>query len=137
MADITITAANVLLTSGRSDTGTAGATITAGQPIYLDASDSNKAKLAQCDGTAAEVDAVGIALHAATTGQPIRWAVSGSTINIGATTAKNLAYVVSATAGGVAPSTDLDSGKRITWLGYATGTSGVMVLNISNHGTTV
>jgi hypothetical protein len=138
MADITVTAANVLLlNSGRTDTGTAGATITAGQALYVDASDSNKLKLAQSDGTAAEAVAVGVSLHAALAGQPIRYAVDGSIINIGGTTAKNTAYVVSTTAGGVAPSTDLTSGHRIVWLGYATGTTGAMVLTIRDHGVTV
>jgi predicted cupin superfamily sugar epimerase len=137
MADLTITAASVLLSSGRTDTGTAGATITAGQAVYIDATDSNKLKLAQADGTAAEVDAVGIALHAALTGQPLRYAVDGTTINIGATTAKNTTYVVSTVAGGVAPSTDLTSGHRIVNLGYATATTGTFILNIRNHGTTV
>jgi len=126
MADLTITAANVLLSSGRTDTGTAGATITAGQAIYIDASDSNKLKLAQSDGTAAEADAVGIALHAALAGQPLRYAVDGTTINIGATTAKNTTYVVSTTAGGVAPAADLTSGHRIVSLGYAPATTGTL-----------
>ena len=41
MADITVTAASVVLTSGQTDTGTAGATITAGQLLYKDSANNN------------------------------------------------------------------------------------------------
>src|SRR5687767_15673944 len=102
MADLTVTAASVLLTSGNKYSGTAGATITAGQTVYLD-SVTNTLKLAQCDGTAAEAACVGIALHASLTGQPLEYAGHGAVINIGATTAKTTTYLVGAAAGGVAP----------------------------------
>jgi hypothetical protein len=136
MADLTVTAASVLFTSGSKITGTAGATITAGQAVYLD-STTSKLKLAQCDGTAAEVAAVGIALHASLDGQPLTYAENGSTINIGATTAKTTAYMVSATSGGVAPQADLVSTNRICYLGYATATDGTFVVNIKNAGVAV
>jgi hypothetical protein len=136
MADLTVTAASVLFTSGTKNTGVAGATITAGQSLYLDSADS-KLKLAQADGTAAEVAAVGIALHAAGANQPLTYAGSGSVINIGATTVKTTTYVVSATAGGVAPQADLTSGHRICRLGYATATDGTFVVDIKNHGAVV
>lgn len=136
MADLSITAANVLFTSGTKTTGVAGAAVTAGQALYLDTT-TNTLKLAQCDGTAAEVAAVGIALHAAGSGQPLTYAGQGSVINIGGTTAKTTAYMVSATAGGVAPQADLDSGKRICYLGYATATDGTFVVNIKNAGASV
>jgi hypothetical protein len=112
MADLTVTAASVLLTSGSVESGTAGAAITAGQALYKDSTDSYSLKLAQADGTAAEADAVGIALHAAGDGQPIAYARTGAVINIGATTAKTTTYVVSATAGGVAPQADLTRRPR-------------------------
>jgi hypothetical protein len=136
MADLTITAASVLLTSGSALSGTAGATITAGQCVYLD-SVTNTLKLAQADGTAAEAAAVGIALHASLSGQPLAYAPTGSTINIGATTVKTTAYMVAPTAGGVAPQADLTSGHRIVYLGYATTTGGVFKVAINDTGTTV
>lgn len=136
MPDLTITATSVLFTSGTKITGTAGAAVTAGQALYEDSSASTL-KLAQCDGTAAEAAAVGIALHAAGTGQPLTYAGNGSTINIGATTAKTTAYMVASTAGGVAPQADLTSGQRIVYLGYATATDGTFVINIKNTGATV
>ena len=137
MADLSITAANVAYTSGPVERAyNAGATITAGQAVYLDSATSTW-KLAQCDGTAAEVDAVGIALHAALTGQPLAVAKAGAVINIGATTATNVPYMVSATAGGVAPLADLDAGKRICYLGFSPGTSGVFHVICKNMAATV
>lgn len=137
MADLTITPASVLLTSGSSNHGTAGASITAGQAVYADSTDSSKLKLAQCDGTAAEAAVVGIALHAASANQPLRYAESGAVMNIGATTAKTTAYLLSATAGGIAPQVDITAGQRIVYLGYATATDGTFVVNIRNAGATV
>jgi hypothetical protein len=132
MADLTITAASVLYTSGPKVTGVAGASTTAGQAVYLDSTTSTL-KLAQSDGTAAEVDAVGIALHAAGTGQPLVYASSGAVINIGATTAKSTTYFVSTAAGGVAPQADVST-NRICRLGYATATDGTFVVDIRNAG---
>jgi hypothetical protein len=136
MADLTVTPGSVLFTSGTKITGTAGAAVTAGQAVYEDSTTSTL-KLAQADGTAAEVAAVGIALHAAGSGQPLVYAGQGSVINIGATTSTATTYVVSATAGGVAPQADLVSTNKITRLGYATGAGGVFVVDIKNTGATV
>jgi hypothetical protein len=137
MADLTITAANVLFTSGTKEFGVAGASITAGQALYLDSA-TNTLKLTQCDGTAAEAAAVGIALNAAGTGQTVGYARTGATINIGATTAKTTTYMVSAAAGGVAPNADIvTGGHRLVQLGYATDTAGVFVVQIVNRNITV
>jgi hypothetical protein len=137
MADLVVTAGNVLWTSGTRITGTAGAAVTAGQAVYLDSTTSTL-KLAQSDGTSAEADAVGIALHAAGTGQPLVYAAQGSVINIGATTAKTTTYFVSDTAGGVAPQADVvTSTWKIVRLGYATATTGTFVVDIRNTGAVV
>lgn len=133
MADLTITAASVSFTSGQKDTGIAGASVTAGQAVYLDAATS-RYKLAQCDGTSAEADAVGIALHASGNGQPLTVAKSGSVINIGATTAAGVFYYLSATAGGIAPVGDLVSTNKVVSLGYATSTGGAFVVKVTNTG---
>lgn len=135
MADLTITAGSVLNSSATVLTGTAGESLTAGQSVYLKAADGKIWK-AQCDGTAAEAEAVGITLHAAGAGQPIAYATEGA-INIGATTSKATSYVVSAAAGGVAPIADLTSGQYITELGYATATDGSFVIRRKARGTTV
>jgi hypothetical protein len=136
MADLTVTAASVLWTSGPKVTGVAGASITAGQSLYLDSATSTL-KLAQCDGTAAEADAVGVALHAAGSGQPLTYAAQGALINIGATTAKTH-YLVSATAGGVAPLADITtSTHKIVRLGYGIDAAGVFQVDIKNTGVSV
>lgn len=137
MADLTITAANVLFTSGTKEQRNAGASLTAGQCVYLDSA-TDTYKLAQCDGSAAEADARGIVLHAAGSGQPATIARSGSVINIGATTAKTTTYLVSATAGGVAPTADITtSTHRLVQVGYATATDGSFVVQIHNRNAVV
>ncbi len=121
MSDITVTAANVNMVSGRKVTGTAGATITAGQSLYADASDSNKLKLA--DASAASTDDVaGISLHAAASGQPVQYQESGI-LDTGATLIVGTFYVLSATAGGIAPWADLLQNEFVTLLGMAVTTN--------------
>lgn len=136
MADITVTPANVLVTSGNKGTGTAGETILAGQCLYLKASDSRLWK-AQADGTVEEATSVGISLHGATAGQPVAYAAQDAVINIGGTTAKLTTYCVSAAAGGVAPMADLTSGQRISELGYSTDAVGAFVVKLKYRGVTV
>jgi hypothetical protein len=137
MADLSITVASVVPTSvSYLPTRNAGATVTAGQGVYLD-STTTTYKLAQSDGTAAEADAVGIAMHGALSGQPLLVAGQGSTLNIGATTTKATTYVVSATAGGVAPQADLVSTNKIVRLGYAVDAAGAFVVDIRNTGVSV
>jgi hypothetical protein len=137
MADLTVTAASVLHTSGDRETGVAGASITAGQAVYIDTANSYVLKLAQCDGTTLEATVAGIALNSAGTAQPVVYAKTGAVINIGATTAKTTTYVLSATAGGVCPQADLVSTNNIVRIGHATGTSGAFIVDIRNTGAVV
>jgi predicted transcriptional regulator len=119
MADLTITAANVVAGTGAIlASGTAGETILAGQPLYLKSADGRLWK-ARCSGSTEESTAAGIALHGATAGQPIVYETDG-VLNIGATTVKTSAYVLSATAGGICPMADLVSTNKVVFLGYAT-----------------
>ena len=133
MADISVTAANVVAASGATKyTGRAGGTITAGQPVYEDPSDSYDLKAAKAD--AAATDKVkGIALHGASDGQPLTVITAGG-LNIGATLTVGIIYVLSAAAaGGVAPSADLASTNYVTTLGVATTASNLDV-QIHNSG---
>lgn len=137
MVDLSITASEVQpgTTDATFDQGTAGATITAGQTLYIDTSDSNKLKLGDCDSaTAAVRTCAGIALHAALSGQPIRYQTGGS-ITIGATAAMTVGhtYLLSDTAGGIMPSADLEAGDYTSILGVATSTS-VLLIRILNSG---
>lgn len=123
MADISVTAGSVVPGSGATFLrATAGGSITAGQPVYLDSSDSNKAKAADANASSATAAAVGIAIHSCSSGQTVTYQTGGS-ITIGATVAAGVTYFVSATAGGIAPAADLASGWYVTRLGYATSTT--------------
>lgn len=134
MADLTITAANVVAADGAvsKQEYVAGATITAGQLVYVDTSASNVLKLAQVDGTALEATVKGIALHGASSGQPCVIAVSGD-LNVGATLTVGVIYICSATAGGICPSADLASSSYCSIVGVAT-TASNLKMNIFNSG---
>lgn len=135
MSDLSITAASVVAGDGATIArGTAGASLTAGQALYLDAA-SNKMKLADANGAAALRIVRGIALHAAADGQPISYITEGP-LNIGATLTVGEIYVLSATAGGVAPKGDLATGHGVSIVGVATSASNLAV-NINNSGATV
>lgn len=136
MADLTVTAANVIAgTDAIKGTGIAGETITAGQGVYLKSADGRIWK-AKSSGTLEEATLAGIALHAALAGQPIQYSAGGS-LNIGATTAKTTAYVVSATSGGICPQADLVSTNKITYAGYATDVAGTFVIMNKQTGAVV
>lgn len=122
MADLTITAANVAAGTNASKVNSylAGASITAGQAIYLDDA-TGTMKLADADTLAAS-EAKGIALNSASTGQPISYQRSGN-ITIGATVAVGVAYYVSTTAGGICLESDLSTGDFPHFLGFATSTT--------------
>jgi len=135
MADLSQTAANVALSSGTKKGGTYGDTITAGMPLYQDASDSDHLKPADAEDTAAKAVCIGIALNNGADGQPGSYAPSGSVVNLGVTLTVGTIYVLSA-AGKIAPSTDLASGDYVTVLGVAT-TAALLQLTIINSGVEV
>lgn len=117
MADLTITAANVASVSGGTSakvTATAGGTITAGMPVYINASNQIVAA-ANTSALAADVD--GIALNGASSGQPITYQTKG-VINLGATLVVGTIYVLSA-AGAISPVDDVTTGDFVTVLGVA------------------
>lgn len=129
MADLAITAANVVSAGGSTRTGTAGATIAAGQPVYLDPADG-KYKLADANsGTAAARVPFGIALHGALNGQPLTVQYDGP-VAIGATLSPGASYYLSSTPGGICPFADLTTGAFPTILGIAKSTT---VLDLKIH----
>lgn len=124
MPDLAITAANVLSVAEPPPvilTGVAGAVLGPGQPVYQSAVD-NLVYPAQADGAAAEADVQGITLHAAHPGQPIALQSTGK-IAVGAILTVGQIYVLSASAGGIAPVSDLVSTNFVTLLGVAVSTS--------------
>jgi len=127
MADLTITAANVLALAGSAvSRGVAGATVTAGQTVYLDTSDG-KWKLADNNSATAAVRSPGgIALNGASNGQPLSVLTAGP-ITIGAAVTAGVAYYLSDTPGGICPVADLGSGEYPTVIGIATSTTALNV----------
>jgi hypothetical protein len=132
MADISITAANVVAGSDAvRESGTAGATVTAGQLVYLDTSDM-KYKLADSNGAAALRVPNGIALNGASNGQPLS-VQKGGDITIGGTLTAGIPYFLSDTPGGLCPLPDIGTGEYSCIIGIAKSTS-VLAVNIQPSG---
>jgi hypothetical protein len=119
MADITITAANVLQgDNARIQNGFAGATITAGQVVYLDAADQ-RFKLADSDSaTVAARAPVGFAMNGASAGQPLGVQTFGS-LTIGGTLTPGVTYYLSDEPGAICPFADLATGDFPVSVGIA------------------
>lgn len=136
MTDISITAANVIAGSNATIRhGTAGATITAGQVVYLDQATTGRWKLADGDSASAESRAgavAGIALNGASDGQPIAVQTAGD-ITIGGTLTAGDPYYLSGTAGGICPAADVTGGVYNTLLGLASSAT-VLALDIQYSG---
>lgn len=116
MADVSVTAAEVLPDTGTQKVeGTLGATVTAGQAVYLDTSTSTW-KLADANLSAAAAAVGGIALTGGVTGQAAL-ICTGGTLDPGFTVGVGSIYVLSATAGGIAPVADLAQNMYSTALG--------------------
>lgn len=130
MADLTVTPASVLAGTNATITrGIAGATITAGQAVYLDEATTGEWLLADSDSAtvAARGSArFGIALNGASDGQPLA-VQTGGNITIGATVVAGVAYYLSDTPGGICPFADLATGDYVTLVGIATSTTVIAI----------
>jgi hypothetical protein len=133
MANLSQTAANVAAAAGAKidTTKIAGATLTAGMPVYIDAADG-KAKIADNNVSAALAAVYGIALNGASDGQPVAICTEGD-VNLGATLAIGEIYALSATAGAICPDADVVSTNFVSHLGTAR-TPALMQLKINNTG---
>lgn len=130
MADLSITAASVIAGSdARVQSGTAGATITAGQVVYLDAADQ-RLKLADSDGASGLRAPVGIALNGAASGQPLAYLRSGD-ITIGATLSPGVTYYLSDEPGALCPFADLATGDYPISIGIAK-TEAILTVGIAS-----
>lgn len=133
MADLSITAANVGVTSNAVvELVQVGETVTQGQPAYKKALDGLYYK-ADANASSATAAAVGVFLTPASTNGYAMIAKSGS-ILAGATLTVGETYVVSATAGGIAPLADVTTGWYVTILGVASSAS-TLALDIVRSGT--
>lgn len=135
MADISITVADVLA-SGNATTqsGTAGATITAGQTLYKSPTTGLLAPANAASSAPANTFA-GIALHASLTGQPIRYAtIDPAFVFGGAATAGEVVYLSPNNAGGITGTFgDLSTGNAIIVLGVCNlgGAAGTATINLN------
>lgn len=132
MADISVTASSVVPTATtKRQTKVAAAAITAGQVVYVNTSD--QLALADNDASATTAAAVGIALNSCAADQPCSYATSGA-VTFNAVLTAGTIYVLSSTAGGIAPAADLASGDYVTILGVASSTTSLTVnINASGH----
>lgn len=121
-----MTASAVKRSDANSTTYTrkSNAAVTAGQVVYENS--SSKFALAQCDGTAAEAAAVGIALTSAPGADQDLVVITKGLLTMSGLT-KGTVYAVSATAGGIAPVADLVSGNYVTVLGVAISSTQLLV----------
>ncbi len=132
MADLTITRQDVALSTAavsfiRVQVAEA---VTQGQPLYRAATNSKYYKAAATGSSAANASV--LAMTAASADGYVLAVKSGDVI-IGATTTQGTTYVVSATAGSIAPHADLGSGNYVTNLGIAISAT-VLRLNIQASG---
>jgi hypothetical protein len=130
MADLVQTAANVQLMQASAGTKeyVAGEAVTQGQPVYK--ATDNKAYLTDAN-VAAKHAAVGFALTPAATNESFLVQQTGK-IDLGATLTQGTIYVVSATAGKVAPEADLTTGDNVCILGIAESAD-TLKIAIINH----
>jgi hypothetical protein len=119
MADLSITAGNVIAAStARKKSGTAGATITAGQIVHLSPTTSRYI-LSDADAVGVgDITEVAIALNGASDGQPLEVATFGD-VTLGSVLTAGTSYYLSPTAGGIAPVADLLTGDNVILLGVA------------------
>lgn len=121
MAAISITGTSVVAADGAvsKQEYIAGATIVAGEWVYVDTANSNVLKLAQADGTALEATVKGMALNGGVAGQPVLVAVSGD-VAVGSVLTTAAVYVLSATAGKMDPVADHASSSYMSICGVGT-----------------
>ncbi len=135
MSDLSITASQVLpSTNAIKAQGVAGATITQGQPLCKVA--DGTLKPADANDSTLNGNIVGIALNAASTGQPVTYETGGDiTLGAGAAPVSGVVYVVSGTPGGIAPAADIASGWKVITLGVGNASNGLR-LGLNNSGAT-
>lgn len=123
MADLSITASAVLPgTDATVENGTAGATITAGQRVYLDTA-TGRYELADADAaTTLERRTRGIALNGASDGQPLRILRAGD-LTMNAVLTAGVTYYGSPTPGGICPRADVLTGDYVEIIGVAKSTT--------------
>jgi hypothetical protein len=133
MADYSVTAANVLASANaQKKTGTAGATITAGQSLYIDTADSNKLKLYDANAASPANVMAGIALHASLAGQPITYVISDPAFTPGFAITAGATVIGSATPGGLCPDADKVTGWYVNEVGHGISTTQIKMAIVAS-----
>ena len=126
LGDISVTAASVVPGPGApTQTGIFGETVTAGQLLYKDASNSNKLMKASTLNSAT-AECVGVSLDGGAAGQPGTYQTSGE-YTVGGTCAIGVAYGVSDTAGAIALVADNGTGDFGTIFGIGRSTTKINI----------
>jgi len=135
MSDLSVTSGSVLASSNATTANvTAGETITAGQAVYRKTADGLYYKADSNSGTSEAQTPTGIALNGASAGQPLKIAMEDSDFTPGATITEGELYVLSGTAGGIAPVADLVTGMKVSAIGVGKATN-KLALKIVTGGT--
>lgn len=124
-ADLTITPGSVAVSDKASMTsGTAGATITAGQLVYYDTA-ANTYKLADANGATPLYKVAGIAINGASSGQRLLVCKEDPALTLGATVVIGDTLWASATPGGITKvaAEGVATGNFVSVLGVATSTT--------------
>lgn len=123
-ADLTITPTSFLASNtALKQIGTAGATVTIGQPVYFDVTSSTW-KLADANLSATAAVASGLAGSAAASGQQFIVITADDNLTLGATLSMTAPiYCLSGNAGGIAPVADLTTGWYPSVIIIATSTT--------------
>lgn len=135
MAAISITASAVIPSvNAIIKSGIAGATITQGQALYIDSTDSYKLKLTTT-ATLAAATCVGLAVNAASSGQKVDYVVSDPALAIGSTQLSgDDVWLFDTTPGALTiTKADLESGDYVVHLGTYVSTTAIN-LNITIGG---
>lgn len=135
MADVSKTPANLRVVSDVQGRRVLfGESVSPGDTIYLKTSDRKYYKAINTSLENSTCKGIAIGYGGADT---YGYIVSepGSVVNVGATLTQGTIYVVSSTAGGMAPEADIGSGEYVTILGVG-DSSGQLQLNIVATGLT-
>lgn len=133
MTDISVTASAVIAgTNSVRDIGTAGETITAGKPVYYDATTAKWMLADSNAGSAAARTPVAISLNGASLNQPLSVHKSGD-LTLNAVLTAGTAYYLSDTPGGICPLADVGSGEYVVLIGIAKSTT-VLAVDFQSAG---
>jgi len=136
MAALAVTVASVLKSSaGNTAIGTAGATITQGQPVYVDTTvtpNTIKPANGSSAGSAVISTVAGIAQNAALTGQPISYVTTDTAFAHGFSTsdvaAGQIVYLDDTAGNMTVTFSDLDATDWVTAIGIINATESTMNL---------